>query len=51
MTAKRRRRNGREVVQKGKHLKRRSHWHRKGDVQTRLWNRATERLDRKEGTA
>jgi len=52
VTARRRRQDGREVRQKGKGMKRLSTWHRKGDVQTRLWNRATEHLDRrKEGAA
>ena len=46
MAAQRRRPNGQEVRQKGKSMKRRSTWHRKGDVQTRLWRLAVERLDR-----
>ena len=53
MTSQRRRHNGREVVQKGKGMKRRSSWHRKGDVQVRLWLAAVRRLEqprREEGT-
>jgi hypothetical protein len=51
MAAQRRRPNGREVRQKGKGMKRLATWHRKGDVQSRLWREATERLDGKEGAA
>jgi hypothetical protein len=47
MATTQRRQNGREVRQKGKGMKRLSTWHRKGDVQTRLWRRAVERLDRR----
>lgn len=51
MAAQRRRSNGQERAQKGKHMKRRSTWHRKGDAQSRLWRMANERLDRGKGGA